>query len=1214
MRNININIYFLFILLLTIDIIHSTPKENNEIKVDEILGIQKCFDFNKINAKDDNKTMVIYEINNNSTKNTVFIQYNSVKQIAISDSFKDESSILYTSLESSGSYYLNMKFEKQKYYIALESDSKPYKICFIAFPQKANIFTPIEKNKNIKLASYELLSSNKLAYYIDNNDLSQNKIFYGIRFEKKYLDKIENPKIQINITFTNSERKNEVFEIHQWYLQNNYLYAPFFVPTIKYYEKFTDIILCLNIKLKNELSNDELFKFDLELIESEEITNEFNLNITSNKQDCIISPKIYFVNIKKNIYEFDRDILFLKNDIKNNYINPFFTSNFNASNENSVIVDKSFIDISKSFLQLEKYSKLPNIDLFIIILDEECNNIGENDNIFISFKFFGGYHSLIHYQENISQEKLFNGEKNKMMIKMDHCRTQYFINYFQTDNKNDERILDIESAIGDMNLYHSNEIKGTSLDDYFKHINKLCIHNFNNSISSGNYNTYITSCPTLDPVLSYIYAHRKNSIEDTISFINQKSLIYIEYNNQYSLQFNSEEKNNQFEFRIRVLRTNIKENYKIDITYGSEAFSLENEKDVQIFKHVKNTDTNLKIKISSSAGNNDAENKGFILEIFKSIDISEKDIIFYEKEVEKDKLEMDKMVLFSFDKNEINSAKSIIEFYNDNQASRNINICVHRGKGKYPFIIKPICSDEQENIIIKPKENLTLTYNNPYNSQNVDDENNIFYVSILTDRSISFSYKYEREIYLDENKYIDLNHKGNKIFKLSNKINQKKSIYYQINLCGNKNKNSTLYYSINKSNSVPITNDIYQEFSFDSIKSYSFEFNSQNGNQNAKFKYFYSKSNLIKTIENFSREIFLLKNSDNDKLLIKFEIPFTEMVNIKIILIKNSQEKYYDFCQLMKFYENCIKDENIKIIEQKVRTRENMENKVEVSIDRKDITDFMNKNVDIYVIAQGAESMLEIVYDVKTEVINWGQLSKDDSSLNKKNDNLICINCGLNGELKQDRQINNERNIVNENNERININNKFYNNQNNENQSNQRNNNLINLPGNQINNLYNNNNQNNNENNNNINNYNNTKSDNDNRGNNNENNNYNNNQNINNNQSINNNLFNQRNDNIINIKNRDNITQFNNIDKDINGTNITKENNLLNTRNNTLLNKEKNKKEELVKNNKPKKKKSRKLLYFTLIVIIIALYYCWNKYNNENVSYSKISKYSYYDF
>ena len=49
----------------------------------------------------------------------------------------------------------------------------------------------------------------------------------------------------------------------------------------------------------------------------------------------------------------------------------------------------------------------------------------------------------------------------------------------------------------------------------------------------------------------------KNMKEDIINFMNQKSLIYIEYNTQYTLKFNEQEKENEFDFRIKILRTNI---------------------------------------------------------------------------------------------------------------------------------------------------------------------------------------------------------------------------------------------------------------------------------------------------------------------------------------------------------------------------------------------------------------------------------------------------------------------------------------------------------------------------------------------------------------------------------------------------------------------------------------------------------------------------------
>ena len=1208
---------YIFLLLLTINFVNSEPKINSSIKVEDILGTQKCFDDKdqtNSGSNNDNTKMTIYEIKNNSTSNTIFIQYLSVKNFVVSESFNDDSSILHKDSAQSGIFYLNMNTGKSKYYVIIEKDSKPHKICFFSFPKKGNIFSPTKSNKNIKISSYELLSSSKLAYYIDNSDLSQSKIFYGIRFEEKILEKINKPKIEIEINFVNSERKSENFVINEWFLQNNYFYAPFYVPKLKFDEKFTDILIYLNIELKNENKNDEFFTFDLELIESQEITCEFNLNITSNKNNSIITPKIYFINIQKNIYENDRDILFLKKDIKNNYINPFFASNFNISNDNSALIDKdkNFIDITKRYLKSEKYKNVAKIDLFILILDEECNNIGDNDEVFISFKFFGGYHNLIHYQENNDIAKLFNEEKNKMVIKMDHCRTQYFINYFKTYNKtNDERILDIESAIGQMYLFHSNKIIGYNLDDYFNKINKLCIKKFENSVLSGEYNTLVASCPNLDPVMSYIYAHKKNNVDDIISFINQKSLIYIEYNNQYNFMFNSEEKNNEFEFRIKVLRTNIKGNYKIDITYESQAQSLENEKDFQVFKHTKNSNSNVTIKISTLS-ETETQNKGFILEIFKSIDTNENNIIYIEKEVEKSSLEMDKVILFLYDKNEVNSARSIIEFYNDNTNNRKVSICVHSGKGKHPFIINPICLDEKENIILNPNENLTLSYDNPYNNEKIDDENNQFYISILMDRAISYSYKYQREIDLDEDKYMDLNHKGNKIFKLSKKINQKKSIYYQINLCRNSYKDSKLYYTFNNSEPVLVKNDIYQEFSLDSIKTYLMEFNSETANQKGNFKYFYGPANLIKTINNFSKVIYISKNSEKDLFLIKFESPFTGLIDIKVILVSDCPDKYDDFCSLRQFCENYKKDNynNTKIIDKKIRMRDNNENIIEINIDKKEINDFMNKNVDIYVISKSMENNLEIVYDVKSQVIDWYKLNKGDEEEIRENKNTICINCGLNGEkaLNNNNEINN-----NDNNENKNNNNNHNRNDYNNYQNNQINRNPFNFGQFKYNNENNESTYKNNTNTyNNSNNYNNIIYNNDSSINNNYNNQFINNQRNNNipynpmNNNFNDNI-NIRGNNTYNYNDTINNITF------INGTNITKEYNISNITNYNLIGKDYNQTEKAKEGTK--RKKTRRLLYILLFIILIGiLYYYISSCYNENVSYSKISKYSYYDF
>jgi hypothetical protein len=341
-------------------------------------------------GSEEDKKMKIYELNNNSTKYTAFIQYKSIKNFVVSESFQDDSSIIYKEASKSGSYYLNMNSAKSKYYVVIENDSNPHKICFVSFPERGKQFNLSEKNTNIKFASYDILSSSKLIFSITNKDFKQKNIFYGLRLDGKYIDKINKPKIQLEVSFDNSNRSNEKIDIDDWYVQNQFYYAPFYVPKIKYDEKFCQALICLNIELKHELSLDETFKFDLELIDATETTCEHNINVTNNKDSSIVSPKIYYINIKKNIFDFDRDILLLHNDMNDKYVKPFFTSNYNISNNNSVLVDKHFIDISQEFLKQEKYAKLPKIDLLLIILDEECNNINDGDNIFIGFKFFGG--------------------------------------------------------------------------------------------------------------------------------------------------------------------------------------------------------------------------------------------------------------------------------------------------------------------------------------------------------------------------------------------------------------------------------------------------------------------------------------------------------------------------------------------------------------------------------------------------------------------------------------------------------------------------------------------------------------------------------------------------------------------------------------------------------------------------------------------------------
>ena len=1281
-------------------IIVSNQKVSATLTLEDI-STQKCFSTQNTQSTENS---MVYQISNNSTSGTIFIQYKSLKTMIVSDSIKDESSVIYKDSENLGNYYLQMSSSKNNYYITATKKDEDFQICFISFNQYGNQFKhkSNETNSNIKTASYNIITNSNLTYFISNKDLLQNKIFYTVRFSQKYLDKINLPKMQISVSFINSNRKKEYININNWYLQGEYYYAPFYVPKINYTEKFTNIIFCLDIEFKQDLQKDEMFKFDLDLIDSQEITCEYNIDFvkdTNDKKDKLNYPKVYYINIRKNIYEFDRDILLLKQDKENKYIKPLLTSNLNINNNNSIFIQKDFIDLAQKTLLSNNNS---NIDLLILILDETCDEIKEEDNIFISFRFYGGYHDLMHYEEDISIDKFFNEKNNKIMIKMPNCRPQYFFNYFNqnSDSQNDERILDIESSIGHMNLYYMNKISGKNLDEYFDILGQKCIHKFQNSLLTGNFGALKISCDDNNPVMSYIYAHKKNMKEDIINFMNQKSLIYIEYNTQYTLKFNEQEKENEFDFRIKILRTNIQEeDYKIDISYNNQNLNLDQAHNEQFFKHSKGIDSEILIKINSNNNNtnDNSDNTGFILEIFKGIDLAEEKIKYIEKETEQEDLSADNIITFIYSKDEINSANNKIELYNtNNDKNSKIKICIFSGKGKYPYILKPVCKDEDEYLIIKGGEKLDLTYNNPY-TDGTYDENQQFYVIIMPDKNIKYSYGYEREIKLNEEQYTNINHNGKKIFKISNQKHNKKSIYYQINVC--ENKNSNFYYTINNSEKSLIKNDIYQECPLQEFKSFLVEFEGD-GEQKAKFKYFYGPDKLLNTIEQFSKDIYLSKNDNNKELLIEFQTPFVQQIDIKIIFASEMVDKYKDFCSFEKFCKDNYDSGKLKIINKKVIANKD---KALVSIDKTEFEELLNKDVDIYLIAKSLTNTLEIFYNVKSVNLNLEQL-KDEKEENGENKNYLCINCGDKNEQDQkenenDNKENNneENNDKNDNNEDkkeqkinevdqplinkvpINIENNNDNNNNTENKNDEENNNESkdkedneskdkedneskdkedNESKDKDNEGLNNarNNDDDNERRQNVpkreeNNNRNKKDDNSknredekdgdvgndidkDKDNDNNDNNDNDNDNDRDQEDPNNqgNNKNQNNEDI-NFKENDNNNPLNN-SQNINGNEINNQNQIDNgmrndLNNNKTSNENINNQNEInvgainktisnvvIGEKNTTNKKSRKLLYFILVIIIFAVIYCVRNYcnNNDNVNYSKISKYSYYDF
>ena len=153
----NKKLFVLLFLSLT-QLISSVPSVSASINVEEI-STQKCFSEEKAQTT---KKANIYQIINNSTSNTIFIQYKSLESLVVSDSIKSSSSVIYKDSSIEGSYYLKVSPSTINYYITATKKDKDFQICFISFPKEGNEFKLSDKNNtnpNIKTATYNIISN-----------------------------------------------------------------------------------------------------------------------------------------------------------------------------------------------------------------------------------------------------------------------------------------------------------------------------------------------------------------------------------------------------------------------------------------------------------------------------------------------------------------------------------------------------------------------------------------------------------------------------------------------------------------------------------------------------------------------------------------------------------------------------------------------------------------------------------------------------------------------------------------------------------------------------------------------------------------------------------------------------------------------------------------------------------------------------------------------
>ena len=119
------------------------------------------------------------------------------------------------------------------------------------------------------------------------------------------------------------------------------------------------MIIELNVNIiKYEEENNKL---EIEMINNQEIHYEYILQTF----DCEDWPKIYYVDLKKYVFEKDMDILTFSS-LNNDAL--FISDSFNINKENSKNLDKMFYVFNKNYFQSEAYKNInPHLLFFIYI-------------------------------------------------------------------------------------------------------------------------------------------------------------------------------------------------------------------------------------------------------------------------------------------------------------------------------------------------------------------------------------------------------------------------------------------------------------------------------------------------------------------------------------------------------------------------------------------------------------------------------------------------------------------------------------------------------------------------------------------------------------------------------------------------------------------------------------------------------------------------------
>ena len=939
------------LLILFIFLLMGTNSQTQTINLNDLDDSTQCFNVEKMNFGESDE--IIYEIINNRLEKTLFIQYKAVLSIFIYKSNIHESNIIFSRTKEENdfeNFYFKIEKDVEKYIIKIEflhSDINEFNFCLNLFDIKVNSFKIIP-GKTQKVATYEIINSGKFPLFINDNLTP----FTALRINKKYEKYFKIPILNVNAKIYNSEEKEINLEINEFFCGEEYQYI-FWNLEINKGAKIKEILVELNIDIiKYEEGNNKL---EIELIKNQEIHYEYKIN-TDKCEDC---PKIFYINLKKYIFDNDLDILCFSN-IYNDAI--FISDSYNINKENSVNIDKLFFVINKNYFGTEIYKNMNmNPSLLFFIIDEKF--IYSSLNLIYSFIFAGSSHYKYQYHDEITKQELF--KNNKLIINSQKCYSYYLINYFS--DLEEEYIMEMEPILGNIGIYYSNTLTlASEIPDYLDKIDLYPIQPMNNSIITGDYGIFKINCEQgNERVLSYLNIYKKNGINDVIYFRNQKALIYLKKDQTHSFTFDSDILNEKFSFRIRILKKD-EGKFNIDINYNNFIYKTLNENNFLELKHEKGENPIIYISLKEESESGDKKNKNeksIILELIKNLNI-DNNLIEIKKNNEFNYFfQTNKFLFAEYDKKDSNKIKLTLNNI-ENEVS---NICIHSGYGIFPYLIKPECTND-ELIKLKKGESISLEYANPFNNKKITNINpdNHFYISLFSTKKLKYDYIYEKYSTFDSNgEYKDLSFSGKEIIQLDN-IKEYPYIYYQINICQDFNNlfqqdsyKPTIfnYYFEDKRNEIilnEIKSDIYKSYKINNInKKLNIIFTKDEKTIKGKFKYLFSPISSFNFNENFSKEIKV--EQKNSILEISFETPFKGNLIIYFLFVTKDLDKYSGLCPVIDLFEELKKNkENQSYYKDKLYKKELYANEnahiLNIDIEAKDILGLNRKEVKLYVI------------------------------------------------------------------------------------------------------------------------------------------------------------------------------------------------------------------------------------------------------------------------